>query len=132
MSDDIDQDPNEQAGMESAAEQQEEHFDRSRITLTQTVLGLHPYVLIEAKYEAPESDADDGLRLATQCGGGVESIGILPLLLVTTLPAEENPLTAAVKSFIDEAVHKDDVANVVELFHAFAEYVGFPMPESGK
>jgi hypothetical protein len=129
MSDDIDQDPNEQASMESAAEQQEEHFERSTVSLTQHVLGLHPYVLIEAKYEAPDSDDDDGLRLATQCGGGVESLGVLPLLLVTTLPAEENPLTAAVRQFLDEvAPDARDRFNVRETFVAFADFVGFPMP----
>jgi hypothetical protein len=127
MSSDIDQDPNEQASMESKGEEQEEHFGRSTVSLTQHVLGLHPYVLIEAKYEAPESDDDDGLRLATQCGGGVESIGLLPLLLVTTLPAEENPLTAAVRQYV-ESVGPARAMRLDEAVAGFAKFVGFPMP----
>jgi hypothetical protein len=130
MSDDIDQDPNEQASMESKGEEQEDHFGRSTVSLTQHVLGLHPYVLIEAKYEAPESDDDDGLRLATRCGGGVESIGLLPLLLVTTLPAEENPLTAAVRGMLE--LHPNHGPALPATLAAFANYVGFPMPDLGK
>jgi len=131
MSDDIDQDPNEQASIESAAEQQEEHFSTQTIQLVEVVLGLRPYTLIEAKFVDPEGPNDDGLRLDGRYGGGADA-GALPLLWLTSLPADQNPLTAAVKGLIDQEDGRDDLSAFVEPLAALASYVGFPMPESGK
>lgn len=77
----------------------------------------------------PDDPRDDGLRLEVQTLG-VEHGGSLALLYVINLPAGENPLTAAVKAMID--LKGDDCPEAVEVLAAFADYVGFPMPESGR
>lgn len=98
--------------------------------LVEVVLGLRPYTLIEAKYVTPDEDDpdDDGLRVAGRYGGGADA-GALPLLWLTSLPAEQNPLTAAVKALLDAYPAAEALAESLE---TFAEYVGFPMHESGK
>lgn len=93
---------------------------RRTVTLVQMMLGLQPYVLIEADTD-PE---DDELIIKVNAGGGVEPerIGHLPLLMLTQLPAEQNPLTEAVEHVLaGRPESRDILAN-------FAEYVGFPMP----
>jgi hypothetical protein len=88
-------------------------------TLTQHLLGLRPYVLIEAK---PDDDDPEELALAVSAGRVEDDkIGYLPLLMLTALPANINPLTIAAEAMIVE--HPD----LAEPLAAFAEYVGFPM-----
>lgn len=90
-----------------------------RIELTQCLLGMKPYVLIEA-----DTDPDDGeLVLAVKVGGGAqEQPGALPMLMLTTLAADQNPLMEAVSLAL--ADHPEDRAALAR----FAEVVGFEMP----
>ena len=98
---------------------------RQTITLTTHTLGLEPYVLIRA---VPEGDGDIKIKVDHNDveGGSGASIA---LLYVLNLPAEQNPLTAAIKAVID--ANPDDQA-IVEGLHLFAEFCDIPMPESGR
>ena len=137
-----DEDPNEQARMESEGEARDEHFGEveqvaeqgfvgvETISLTQAVLGLRPYVLIESKVVEPDGPDDDGLRIAMTAGGGAEEApASMALLFVTSVAAEDNPLTRAVKEMLEAYPAAEALA---ESLGAFAEYVGFPMPELEK
>jgi hypothetical protein len=91
------------------------------ITLSQHLLGMNPYVLIEA-----EADPADGeLVLKIKAGGGAaEMVGALPMMMLTELPAEKNPLTMAIGEYLERAPeHRDALAG-------FAESLGVPMPET--
>jgi hypothetical protein len=102
------------------------------ITLTEVILGLNPYILIEAVIK-PESERDDedddGLRLRARMSPDVvDEPGMLPMMLIGELPAETNPLTSAVRDMlIDYADHPASVAR--DVLGSLARYVGFPMPE---
>lgn len=100
---------------------------RDSITLTTHTLGLDPYVLIRAVKLAPDDEDDDGLRLKIEFGGGAEGPELAALYLLN-LPADQNPLTAAIKSVID--ANPDEHA-VPEVLAMFAEFCDIPMPESG-
>jgi hypothetical protein len=96
---------------------------RETIALTTYTLGLEPYVLIRAV-----PDGDD-LRIKvdhndTEGGSGAS----LALLYVLNLPADDNPLTAAIKAVIDA---NPDAHEVPEVLALFAEFCDIPMPESG-
>lgn len=101
-----------------------ERGSEQTIKLTTHTLGLEPYVLIRAV-----PDGDD-IRIKVDHndveGGSGASIA---LLYVLNLPAEQNPLTAAIKAVID--ANPDDQA-IVEGLHLFAEFCDIPMPESGR
>jgi hypothetical protein len=89
------------------------------VTLTEHWLGLKPYVLIEA-----DTDPADGeLVLKVKAGGGAaEMIGALPMMMLTELPAETNPLTVAIGEYLTEfPAHREALAG-------FAECIGAPMP----
>lgn len=101
------------------------------ITLTQHMLGLEPYVLIRAVKADPEDEDDDGLRLQIEQGGGATG-GELAALFLLNLPAEQNPLTAAVKAVLDANAEHPDYQAMVETLGLFAEFCDFPMPESGR
>lgn len=77
----------------------------------------------------PSDSRDEGLRLNVETIG-IENGGTLALLYVINLPVAENPLTAAVKAMIDAL--GENYPEIVEVLASFADYVGFPMPESGK
>jgi hypothetical protein len=96
------------------------------ITLTNHTLGLDPYVLIRAVKTAPEDADDDGLRLKVEHN---DDGAALATLFVLNLPADQNPITAAIKAVID--ANPDDQA-IVEALHLFAQFCDVPMPESGK
>ncbi len=88
------------------------------IELTQHMLGLKPYVLIEA-----EADPDDGeLLLRVKCGGGAaEMPGSLPFMMITELPAETNPMTMAIEEYLAQFPdHREALAG-------FAETLGIPL-----
>lgn len=91
------------------------------IELIQPILGMNPYVLIEA-----EKDPDDGeLVLRARAGAlpDAKDIGVLPMLLITELPAESNPLTKAIAEHLaDHPDHRDALAS-------FAEALNVPMPD---
>jgi hypothetical protein len=72
-------------------------------------------------------DGDDGLRLKIEFGGGAEGPELAALYLLN-LPADQNPLTAAIKAVID--ANPDEHA-VPEVLAMFAEFCDIPMPESG-
>jgi hypothetical protein len=99
----------------------------SSITLTTHTLGLDPYVLIRAVAVAPDAEDDDGLRLKVESGGDGEGAA-LAMLYLLNLPAEANPLTAAIKAVIDANPDRHEVAEVLA---TFAESCDIPMPESG-
>ncbi len=88
------------------------------IELIQPILGMQPYVLIEA-------EAEDGeLSLSVNAGGGAqEDIGVLPYMFLSTLPAEQNPLTKGIADM--RARHAEDR----EALSRFAEHMSIPMPE---
>lgn len=90
-----------------------------RIELINPILGMQPYVLIEA-----DTDPDDGeLVLNVRSGGGAaEQIGALPMLMVTSLAAADNPLVEAATMAL--ANHPEDR----EALARFAKIVGFDMP----
>lgn len=92
------------------------------IEIKQVLLGLKPYVLIEA-----EADPDDGeLVLSVNAGAGAgEQISAMPLMLVAQMPAEDNLLTEAVGYVLAE--HPGDREALARL----AAEVGFPMPGAG-
>jgi hypothetical protein len=93
-----------------------------RIELTQVILGMQPYVLIEADVDP----ADGELVLKVKAGGGAtEMIGALPLMMVTQLPADQNPLTIAIGEYLAEfPAHR-------EALTGFAEILDVPMPADG-
>lgn len=104
----------------------------STITLTEVILGMSPYTLIEAviKPEAERDDEDDdGLRLRVRMSPDVaDEPGTLPMMLIGELPAKVNPLTAAAGDVLADYVgHPESV--IRDVLEAFAEHVGFPMPE---
>jgi hypothetical protein len=98
------------------------------ITLTTHTLGLDPYVLVRAVKLDPDDEDDDGLRLKIEFGGGAEGPELAALYLLN-LPADQNPLTAAIKSVIDA---NPDAHEVPEVLALFAEFCDIPMPESGR
>lgn len=102
-------------------------YDRpaQTITLTQHTLGLEPYVLIRAvQGEADPDDAeDDGLRLKVEHN---DDGAALATLFVLNLPAEQNPITAAIEAVIDANPDNDAVRATLALF---AEFCDVPMPE---
>lgn len=72
----------------------------------------------------PSDPNDEGLRLTVE-SVGVENAGMLALLYVINLPAEQNPLTAAVKAVVD----RDPSDTVMrECLAVLVDYVGFPAP----
>jgi hypothetical protein len=100
-------------------------YDRpaQTVTLTQHTLGLEPYVLIRAVKRDPDDDEDDGLRLKVEHNNdGVA----LATLFVLNLPAEQNPITAAIEAVIDANPDNDAVRATLALF---AEFCDVPMPE---
>lgn len=133
MSSDQDCDPDAQARMESYGEQQDEAqaeaarksggFGTRSIELTQHMLGLNPYVLIQAV-----ADEDDELALRCEFGGAKASLtATLPLMAACSMPAETNELTRAVTEFLAEpGEHPDGVRR--EVLAEFAEFISFPMP----
>lgn len=90
------------------------------VAIEQVWLGLRPYVLIEA-----DTDPADGeLVLKIKAGGGPSAteIGALPMLMLTELPAESNPLTTCIREYLVEFPdHREVLAG-------FAECLGVPMP----
>ncbi len=95
---------------------------RETIELSQHILGMQPYVLIEAE----EDPADGELVLRVKAGGGAaEMIGALPMMMLAELPAETNLLTRAVAELLAM-----DPAPDQETLRRFAEHVGFPMPDT--
>lgn len=102
---------------------------RDSITLTTHTLGLDPYVLIRAVKLAPDDEDDDGLRLKIEFGGGAEGPELAALYLLN-LPADQNPLTAAIKAIIDAngSAREFSISQVLAMF---AEFCDIPMPESG-
>jgi hypothetical protein len=94
------------------------------VTLSTFTLGLNPYVLIQAI-----PDGED-LRIKvdhndTEGGTGAS----IALLYVLNLPAEQNPLTAAIKAVCDANRDDDSVAATLRLF---ADFCDIPWPEYGK
>lgn len=98
------------------------------IKLTQHVLGMEPYILIRAVKTDPDDEDDDGLRLKVEHNDSAE----LATLFVLNLPAESNPLTAAIKSVLDANAEHPEYQAIVEALHLFAEFCDIPMPESGR
>lgn len=94
------------------------------IIISQHMLGLAPYVLIQAS-----TDDSDELALVINYGGGVETarVGYLPLLMLTEIPATENPLTEAATQYLLQ-VNQHPHSVCVDVLREFAEYVGFPFP----
>lgn len=90
------------------------------VTLTTALLGLKPYVLIEAA-----ADPDGELVLSVSAGGGAEErMEALPYMFVSELPAGTNPITMGIADLFDQ--HPDvDRDTVVKL----ADILGVPMPE---
>jgi hypothetical protein len=94
------------------------------ITFSRHVIGLAPYVLIQAG-----TDDSDELALTVNYGGGVETerIGYLPMLMLIEIPAAHNPLTEAADRFMRG--YDGHPGSVVEdVLREFAKYVGFPFP----
>lgn len=90
------------------------------IELIQPILGMQPYVLIEA-----DIDPDDGeLVLKVKAGGGPSDseIGYLPMMMLTQLAAERNPLTMAISEYLAEFPEH------VDALRGFAEALDVPMP----
>lgn len=114
--DELDLDPPDDYGVGDVA---------GSVTLTQHLLGLEPYVLIRAVKVDPEDEGDDGLRLKVEHN---DSGVALAAMYVLNLPAESNPITAAIKAVIDANGEFPEVAEVLGLF---AEFCDVPMPESG-
>lgn len=102
-----------------------------RIVLTTHTLGFEPYVLIRAVKGEPDPDDsdDDGIRLKIEHNDDGPQ---LALLYVLNLPAEQNPLTAAIKAVIDANYEHPDGAIIAEALAMFAEFCDIPMPESGR
>lgn len=95
-------------------------MDEQSIKLSQHLLGMRPYILIEA-----DVDPDDGeLILKIKAGGGAnEQVGALPFMMITELPAGRNPLTMAIGEYLAEfPEHGAALAS-------FAETLGVPMPD---
>lgn len=95
-------------------------METETIELIQPILGMTPYVLIEA-----EKDGDGELVLKVKAGRlpDAKDVGTLPMLLITELPAESNPLTDAIREHLTE--HPDHR----EALASFAEGLNIPMPE---
>lgn len=92
------------------------------IELIQPILGMRPYTLIEA-----DTDPADGeLVLRILAGGGptTKDVGLLPFLMVAQLPADQNPITEAIRDCL--AKRPDDRGALSR----FAEYIDVPMPEA--
>lgn len=69
------------------------------ITLTEVILGLRPYVLIEADVDP----ADGALVLKVNAGGGAgEEPAVLPMLMLTEMPAESNPISQVLAALFTE------------------------------
>jgi len=69
------------------------------ITLTEVILGLRPYVLIEADVDP----ADGELVLKVKTGGGAaEEPAYLPMLMLTEIPAESNPISQVLAGLFTE------------------------------
>jgi hypothetical protein len=95
---------------------------RETIELTQHLLGMRPYVLIEADVDP----ADGELVLKIEAGGGAtEQIGSLPFMMIGQLPAGQNPLTMAIEEYLVE--FPDDR----EVMARFADVLDVPMPDTG-
>jgi hypothetical protein len=114
-----------------AADVDGDPYDRPTITLTTHTLGLDPYVLIQAIKVNPSDENDDGLRLKIEHGGG-SSGAELAALFVLNLPADQNPLTAAIKAVLDANAEHPDYQVMVETLVLFADFCDVPMPESGR
>lgn len=97
---------------------------RRTIQLTQHMLGLDPYVLIRAVKVDGEDDEDDGFRLKVEYGGGAEGPDLAALYLLN-LPADQNPITAAIKAVIEA---NPDEPVIGEVLATFAEFCDVPMP----
>jgi hypothetical protein len=107
-------------------------YSGGSIELTNVTLGLEPFILIRAKTldeDDREGPDDDGLRLKTLHNDEGPN---LALLYVMNLPAEQNPLTAAIKAVLDANADRADYPVMSETLHLFAEFCDIPMPESGK
>lgn len=90
------------------------------IELLQPILGMQPYVLIEAGADP----ADGELVLKVNAGGGAKDVGTLPMLLLMELAADQNPLTMAIREHL--ADHPGDR----EALARFADTISVPMPEA--
>ena len=90
------------------------------IELSQHLLGMLPYVLIEA-----DTDPADGeLVLKVKAGGGAaEQIGALPMMMLMELPAEGNPLVMAIADVLDQGGDR-------ETLRKLADHIGLPMPDT--
>lgn len=92
-----------------------------RIELIQPILGMKPYVLIEAHIDP----ADSELVLQVQAGGGAEEqVSALPFMLVAQLPAGDNPITEGIAQLLRE----NPEANR-ETLVKLANVLNVPMPE---
>lgn len=91
------------------------------IELSEHMLGMRPYVLIEAAIDP----AGGELVLKVKAGGGAaEAIGHLPFMMLTGLPAETNTITMAIGEYLVEFPdHREVLAS-------FADVIGVPMPDS--
>lgn len=101
----------------------------STVTLTQHMLGLEPYLLIRVEMipeDERDDEADDGLRLKVETGGGAEGPDLAALYLLN-VPAEHNPLTAAIAQVIAANPGVDELPEALAMF---AEHCDIPMPEA--
>ncbi len=87
-----------------------------------------PYILIRAEQTPTDDPEVDDVALRVDHNDEGPN---LALLYIMSLPAEQNPLTAAVKAVID-AQQEHSASTVREVLTLFAEFCDIPMPESGK
>lgn len=96
-----------------------------RVELATYMLGLYPYVVIEAR---PASDGSGEPALyATPGGGAEEDLSVLPVLLITSLPAADNPITRELVRLRDVVAGSDLSPEYV--IDKVAEALGVEMPE---
>jgi hypothetical protein len=104
-------------------------FEGGTVELLTVTLGLDPYVLIRAFKAKPDDEDDDGLRLKVNHNAQGAALAALYLL---NMPAETNPITAAIKAVLDANGEHPDYQVMVETLSLFAEFCDVPMPESGR
>lgn len=102
------------------SDQDEPTYTTEAVTLRQFMLGLHPYIVIEAH----NVEGELVLKIYADGHENPDHIGYLPVLMLTELPAESNPLTEAAQIVLSE--YPQDR----EALSRFASYVGFPMPDA--
>jgi hypothetical protein len=91
------------------------------VELRQFMLGMNPYIVIEG---VPDPEDEDELLLKVNAGGLPEGVGLgtLPMMMLSALPAEANPLTITMGELIKD--YPEDLGALYRLADAF----GFPMP----